>query len=235
VEEYSTKSYSDSDGKLNSSYSYELEKIIKDKNDFEVLKSLAKDANSSVIETTTGFSIFHVTEEATKPDFSNESTIRDVYNYLNTYEVGHIEDYYTKQANEFVTRASVDGFENACSQFNIQNNVLSSFPLNYGSASIANSIDTSIQGLSGCDSNEHFLQTAFSLKQDEISSPIVNDKSIIVLQMRSESLNDATEDVSFANEISAYDSSSVSSSIKESPKVENNVLQVFIKYFLNNE
>lgn len=230
-----TKPYSDSDGKLTMPYEYELEKIIKYPSDFEALKSLSVGETSKVIDTETGFSIFHVDEEKIVPDFSNDDTLGDVYDYLTNYEFGHIEDYYTARANDFIASSNVQGFQKSCAEFGLKSHSIAAFPINYGSTAIANSVNVGVQGLEGVDRNEHFLKTAFSLSENEVSTPIVNGRSLIVLQMLYETNDAPLETKSFSSEIKSFDSSSLSSAIKNSPKLENNVLQVFIKYFLNNE
>ncbi|MBR7064982.1 MAG: hypothetical protein IKI31_07550, partial [Treponema sp.] len=224
-----------SDGTLTSEYNYELEKIIKNESDFAALKELEKEQTSQVIETETGFSIFFVTAEKIMPDFNDTSLIGDVYNYLTSYEFGHIEDYYTNRANDFIATANASTFASACSSLNVEHQRLDAFPLNYGSAPIASSLDTSAKGLSGADINEHFLKTAFSLSENELSSPIVNGKSLLVLQYLYEqdaSDSETSDSSNLSQEISSFDSYSVSQKIKSSPKLENNVLNVFLNHLL---
>lgn len=236
VSEYSTQYYSDASGKLSNiyHYHYELERIIKNADDVDKAASLAKDETSGVIETNSGFSIFHADGNAEQPDFENADTLDIVSSYLNSYEVGRIEDYYMDIAKNFVTAAVARGFDEACIDFAVSKTMLDSFPLNYGSTSLANSVDTSIAGLSDADTNENFLQSAFSLKLHEISSPIVNGKNIIVLQLISEIVENAeSETDSLESQVASYDQTSSSSALMASPKLENNFLSVFLNNFMN--
>ena len=234
VNEYSTKNYSDANGKLTNSYRYEIERIIKNSDDVETVVSLAKDATSAVIETNIGFSVFHADGSASDPDFTNEQTVKDVWSYLRSNEAGRIEDYYTDIAKNFAAEAASSGFEEAAKKIGAANTAIAPFPLNYGNVAFANPVDTSIQGLSGADTNKNFLQTAFSLKSNEISSPIVNGKNVLVLQYTNEVKDEPSENAaSLAGQIASSDESSASSHLMASPKLKNDLFTVYFNYFMN--
>ena len=234
VNEYSSKNYSDASGKLTNSYGYEIARIIKNSDDVEKIVSLAKDETSAVIETNIGFSVFHADDSASDPDFTNEQTVKDVWSYLRSNEAGRIEDYYTDMAKNFAAEAAVGGFEEAAKKFNAANAALAPFPLNYGSVSFANSVDTSIQGLSGADTNKNFLQTAFSLKSNEISSPVVNGKSVLVLRYTGEVKDEPSENIdSIESQIVSSDEESASAALMASPKLKNDLFSVYFNYFMN--
>ncbi len=234
VNEYSSKNYSDANGKLTNSYRYEIERIIKNSDDIEKALSLAKDETSVVIETNIGFSVFHADGNASDPDFSNEQTVKDVWSYLRSNEAGRIEDYYTDIAKNFAAEAAINGFEKTAKKFNTVNADIAPFPLNYGNVAFANPVDTSIQGLSGADTNKNFLQTAFSLKSNEISSPVVNGKNVLVLQYTNEVKDEPSENAaSLAGQIASSDESSASSHLMASPKLKNDLFTVYFNYFMN--
>ncbi|MCK9169148.1 MAG: peptidylprolyl isomerase [Treponema sp.] len=235
VGEYSKKTYSNENGKLTDEYYYQLEKIIKNADDLKTVAALSKGTTSKPVETSEGFSIFYADNNAVQPDFSNDATIKDVYNYLNTYEAGHIEDYYTEIAKNFAAAASAKSFDDACRQFNLTKTELAAFPLNYGSVSLAGSVDTKNTALSGADTNENFLKTAFTLKQNEISVPVVNGKNILILQLTGESSEETPAEAStLKSETGNYDQSSASSALMKSPKLENNLMSVFFNNFMKN-
>jgi len=234
VNEYSTKNYSDANGKLTNSYRYEIERIIKNSDDVEKVVSLAKDATSVVIETNIGFSVFHADGSASDPDFTNEQTVKDVWSYLRSNEAGRIEDYYTDIAKNFAAEAASSGFEEAAKKIGAANTAIAPFPLNYGNVAFANPVDTSIQGLSGADTNKNFLQTAFSLKPNEISSPVVNGKNVLVLQYTDEVKDEPSENASsIERQIASSDEESASSHLMASPKLKNDLFTVYFNYFMN--
>ncbi|HAH63288.1 MAG TPA: hypothetical protein DCL73_14460, partial [Treponema sp.] len=235
VGEYSKKTYSNENGKLANAYYYQLEKIIKNADDLKAVTELSKGATSKAVETNEGFSIFYADNDAGQPDFTNDATIKDVYSYLNTYEAGHIEDYYTTMAKDFAAAASAKSFDEACVQFNLTKTEVAAFPLNYGSVSLAPSVDTKTAALSGADTNENFLKTAFALKQNEISVPVVNGKNVLVLQLTGETTEETTPESSvLKSEIINYDQSSASVALMKSPKLENNLTSVFFNNFMKN-
>ena len=100
--------------------------------------------------------------------------------------------------------------------------------MNYGNVSVEDKLDTSLEGLSGAATNENFLKTAFSLEKNEISKPIVNGRNILVLQFTgSEEQN--------ADEQTPFDSSYAQTALLESPKLKNNMSEVFFNYIMNND
>jgi hypothetical protein len=235
VGEYSRKSYSDENGKLTNSYYYQLEKIISNAKDLAAVTGLSKDKISGIIKTGETYSVFHCNGIALQPDFTDETTVKAVYNYLNTYESGHIEDYYTNTAKDFASAAAANGFDAACTQFNIKKYEIAAFPLNYGNTSVQKKIDTGDSGLTSADTNENFLKTAFSLKQDEISAPVVVDKKIAVIQLTDEENNTTiTDDKTITTELHSYDTSSAQTALMASPKLENNLTSVFFNNFMKD-
>lgn len=182
ISEYSEKNYSNTEGKLTYKYQYQIENILSNKDDMNTLASVAIGSVSDIIETSSGYTIFKSNAAVEQPDFTNTETIGTVGSYLSVYENTIIEDYFTNKAKDFTAAALNSDFASACTQFNIEKTEIAPFPLNYGSANIAHSVDTSIKGLANADTNENFLKTAFSLKQNEISSPIVLNNNVIILQ-----------------------------------------------------
>lgn len=236
VGEYSKKTYSDEKGKLTSSYNYQLEKIVKNADDLTVLAAMKETDPVKVVETAEGWTLFRADAAAAQPDFTNADTITAVNNYLTTYENGHIEDYYTNIAKQFAEAVKAKNFDAACKQFNVKKTEVAAFPLNYGSESVADKLDTSAAGLSGADTNESFLTAAFSLKENDVSVPLVLGKTVAVIQMTNQK-NDAekdTTDESVYAELGKYDNTAVSAAIMSSPKLVNNFSTVYFNNFMNN-
>ena len=170
-------------------------------------------------------------------NFNNEDTVKVVYNYLMSYETSHIENYYTETAKAFASVAKKNGFNAACKQFGVEKITVPAFPLNYGNLTVLNKIETSLNGLSGIASNENFFQKAFSLKMNELSEPIVNNRSVLVLQLTSKDTATENRENSVLNqEIKNYDIISEQSAILDSKKLKDNFDEVYYKYFdANNQ
>ncbi|MEE1059647.1 MAG: peptidylprolyl isomerase [Treponema sp.] len=237
ITEYSQKIYSTDSGKLTSTYQYQIARIIKDADNVKKLTDLTVDAVSEPVETTVGYSIFRLNAEPTKPNFNNEDTVKVVYNYLMAYETSHIENYYTETAKAFATVAKKNGFNAACKQFGVEKITVPAFPLNYGNLTVLNKIETSLNGLSGIASNENFFEKAFSLKMNELSEPIVNNRSVLVLQLTSkDTATENRENAVLNQEIKNYDIISEQSSILDSKNLKDNFDEVYYKYFdANNQ
>ena len=110
------------------------------------------------------------------------------------------------------------------------------FALNYGGLSVNTKLNTSLEGLSGCDSNEEFLTNAFGLKNGEYSKPIVNNRNVIVMQVSGTNLKAENPIPAEAlnDELVNYDTSSAQQALFTSPKLVNNVQDVFFNHMMKN-
>ncbi len=247
ISEYSGKNYSDSDGKLTNNSQYQIENILKNPEEAAKLTALVKDEISAVVQTLMGYSIFKNNGTPVQPDFTNEDTLRDVENYITIYEKSVIEDYYSDIARKFTALAKTDGIDAAAANYeNVTVEDIPAFPLNYGSVSLFEIMDTSSStALATADKDENFLTKAFSLKLNDFSDPIIISSKIVVLQYTGdeepetkESAEDAeaTEETgsnyhtSFVN----MDQNSCQQVIFQSPALENNFVTVYFDNFLNS-
>ena len=210
VSEYSTKQYSDASGKLNESYYYRLKNLIKSE------EQLAK-----------------ITE------LTSAEMLNVVQHYMSIYEAGIIEDYYINIAKDFSAKAAVEGFFSAAAQFNAQTSDIPLFPINYGNVPLLSPLPVQeVPQLSQETSNESFLQTAFSLTEGELSSPVVTGKNITVLRLKKIENDDVaaagTMNFMYPYYVSQSDSAAVQSYFMRSPHLKNNLFNVFFKYFINS-
>lgn len=228
VTEYSDCNYSNTEGKLTNNFQYQLENILNDKADLDKIAGLSVDSVSPVIQTVIGYSLFKADAAAVQPDFSTEEMLNRVTSYLNAYESSIIEDYFIAQANLFKSEAKATSFDAACEKLGIEKKEVAPFPLNYGSTSISASVDTSIAGLRGADENENFLKTAFSLKQDEYSDPMVLNEYVIVFQYTTSEKVDVEDNVpNVINSLSNFDNEAGNNAVMDSPKLENNFISTY--------
>lgn len=237
VAQYSNKSYSSTDsGKINNKYHFQIEKFLSNKDDMAKITALAVDAVSEPVKTSVGYTIFRVDSEAVQPDFKDTATINTVYNYLTSNEFSIIEEYYTKRANDFVEVAKSKKFDAAVTQFNAKKVEIPAFPVNYGDLSVISKLNTSLDGLSGASTNETFLKAVSKLKAGDFSAPIVNGRNILVLQLTKENVKpaDPIPAEALKDELSNYDAYSAQAALLASPKLENNLSEVFFKYMMNN-
>lgn len=234
-EEYSTKAFTNTEGKITNAYQYQIENILSNKEDLSIISNLTNGALSPVIATGNSFSIFKKNNDTQSPDFSNKETIDFVSSYMKNYESTIIEDYFTAKATDFTNEAMRSDFQSACQAMNIENVEIAPFPLNYGSVNITQSVDTSLAGLANADVNENFLTTAFTLSKNEISSPIVMNNYVVVLQYTGKEEADAENESPVAvSDIENYDASSADSFVMTSEDLENNFANVYFNYFMSN-
>ena len=234
VSEYSNNNFSNTEGKITSSYQYQIENILNDKADLAKLTDLAVSSVSPVIQTTSGYSIFKANAAPVQPDFENEDMKTRVSNYMTSYESGIIEDYFIAQANMFKSEATASSFDDACTKLGLEKKEVAPFPLNYGNTSVTGSVDTSIDGLRGADTNENFLTAAFKLKLNECSEPLVLSDYVIVIQYTSSEKSEINDDdkPTVINAIVTYDNDSAQDAIISSPYLENNFLTTYYSNLL---
>ena len=228
--EYSEKTYSSSAGKLTNASQYQISNILQNKDDLAAITGLSTGAVSDIIQTNTGYSIFKNNAAVTKPDFNSDELQRVVSSYISAYELTLIEDYFTAKANDFIKEAKASDFTSAAEKLNVKTSEISQFPLNYGNVSVLNSLDTSADGMSNADKNENFLKTAFSLKLNELSEPVVLNNNIIVLQY-TKAGSSVDDDVN-VNLLVSYDQTSATDSIMKSDKLEDNFLTVYFDNYM---
>ena len=235
VSEYSDKNYSNTEGKLNNSYQYQLEMILANKEDVAKLADLEVGKNSEVIQTTAGYSIFQANAKPVAADLESEEIKTVVSNYIKSYEATLVEDYFTAKATDFTSAAMNTSFEDACATMGVEKMVINPFPLNYASSSIASGIDYTLPGLSAAAENENFLKMAFSLKMNEISSPMVLDDFVVVIKYTNEVTTKDNEESSptIFTELDSYDESACQNAILKSPKLENNFVDVYFDNFMS--
>lgn len=232
----SQKIYSNDSGKINSKYHYQIEKFLKQAEDMEKLAALEEGAVSEPVQTSVGYSIFKANSAKTEPDFSSSETVRTVYNYLTANEFSHIENYYSETAKAFSSVAKTRGFNAAINQYGAKKVSVPAFALNYGGLSVMSKLNTSLDGLSNADTNKKFLSAVFALKDGELSEPVTNGNSVLVMQLAKSNIA-AEEPIpaeALNDELTNYDVSSAQAALISSPKLENNVSTVFYKYFMPN-
>lgn len=239
ISEYSLNYFTNSEGKVTSAYQYQIENLLVNKDDLAILTDLAVDSVTDVIETSNSFSIFKKNGETKTPDFEIDEYKDLVSTYLRNYEKTRIEDYFTAKANDFIAQAAKSDFDSACTSMNIKNVEIPAFPLNYGSVDIADSLNTSIEGLGSADTNEKFLETAFNLKMNEMSEPMVLNGYVAVIKYTTngteiddseteEAEDSENDDAAYIlSNISDLDQSSANSFILSSDKLENNFAEVY--------
>lgn len=106
VTDVSEKLYTDSEGKVTSSYYYQLKNVITNEDDLNKVLGLKNGEISDVVATSRGFTIFRCNGDYTTADTSKDETIDAVLSYIKAYEMSYIENYYTDIAKNFKADAA---------------------------------------------------------------------------------------------------------------------------------
>lgn len=224
----SQKIYSAPDGKLRTSYRYQLENILENSSDFNTIAGTAKDAMTGIIKTKTGYSIFRMDNASTAADFSKSEDLQVARNYIKTFEMSIIENYYLKLAEDLAAEASISNFSNACKKFGASKVEVPAFCVNYGNVELLNSSVTTTE-ISALPYNEDAYTKIAALKINEISDPMVLGSNIVVFRCEGIQNDDVAQPEDFESKITNIDRMSISTSFFKNPKVKENLSAAYIK------
>lgn len=238
VTTYSTRSGTDTAGKLTDSFRNGVNSLFADAKDLETVLALQPAAISPVVKADSSWAIVRCDAAPADPDFTDPSVIAAVTSWMNTNERGKIEDYFMAKAREFTTLAKTSGFDAACAASGIEKKATTAFALNYGSSSILRQIPAEANTeLASADKSEAFLKTAFALPAGDVSEPVLLGSNVVVLQLLEEKAADAAIlellPMYFNYYSSSWSQGSVSEVFLSSKKLENDFMQTYIKNFLN--
>lgn len=228
----SSKSYCDDNGKITSTFSYQLKNILTSDEDLAKIEALPVNGVSEITKTGNGYAIFRCDEAVSDPDLTDEEIIKNIKYYISYNEQGLIDDYYAGLAEDFALSAATNGFDEAAALAGLTKTEIPEFSINYGGNSFIGSLPfTNINELSSAATNEEFFKTAFSLKENEISSPMTVGNSIVILKLLKETIREDTEEDSslpyytyFVNSIATE---GFSTEMLKDADVENKVLDLW--------
>ncbi|EFW36914.1 hypothetical protein HMPREF9554_02614 [Treponema phagedenis F0421] len=188
----STKTGTDSAGKMTHSYRSDVNAMFPETTDLNAVLNLQPQELSAVVKTGSGFAIVRCDALPTEPDFASEEMRTHVFNYLLNNERGIVEDYIADEAKRFVDEAKKEsGFGAAAKKANLNVLTSKSFSINYGNVSVLPQLPRqSDPAFSGIERNENFFKTAFSLKEGQISDPILLGNQVVVLKLHEKKISD---------------------------------------------
>lgn len=170
-------------------WGYELESELAAAQDAQTLLSLKAGEISQVIKTASGsWAFFRAETPASEPDFDSPDTLKAVWDYMNKWERGRIEDAAVLRGKDLAVDAAARGFVSAAGSYGLTVRESTPFPLAYGDAFSSGS--TSLfrkiagEGLEGASTNEKFLTAAFSLPAGAVSEPLLLQNAAVVLRVK---------------------------------------------------
>ena len=236
---HSKDGYADKGGDMGIKMIHELSMDISDEAAREQVVALARDEYSDIIKTDSSWSFFHVNDAVQEADASDPAVMEKVRSYVRNYERGRMEDWAIAQADGFIARANEIGFEEALAEHSLSKRSFGPIPLNYGSVDLFTPITSqSVTELASADKDEYFWKVAFSTPVKSPSRPVVQRSNVLVLFPTEETEIEAEALESIVSIFNSYWLHSASESalqqhIMNSPKLEDNFLDVYFRYFMD--
>ncbi|MBO4319614.1 MAG: peptidyl-prolyl cis-trans isomerase [Treponema sp.] len=106
VSQKSEKLFTDENGKLTSSYWFQLRSTVANEEDLSKITSLSAGEYSEVIPTLRGYTVFKCDSTKASANADNQDTLDAALTYIKSNERGVIENYYIELARQFITDAS---------------------------------------------------------------------------------------------------------------------------------
>lgn len=186
---HSKDAWADQGGASGPRWGYELESELAQAQDAQALLALTAGEVSRVYKTASGsWAFFRAEGPAAEPDFASPDTLKAVWDYMNKWERGRIEDAAVLRGKDFAVDAAARGFLSAAGSYGLSVRDAGPFPLSYGDAFSSGSASLfrgiSGEGLDGASNSEKFLSSAFSLEAGAISEPVLLRESAVVFRVK---------------------------------------------------
>jgi len=242
---HSKDNYADMGGDMGIRMVHELNFDIPEESVREQVLLLGKGGYSNVIKSSTGWAFFRADEAVQDADFSDSVTMEKVRSYLRNFERGRMEDWAIAQANSFGALVSEYGFEEALfiqeteREVPVERRSFGPIPINYGSIDLFASIGSqSVTELTNAASDENFWTVAFSTPVNNPSKPVVQGSNVLVLIPTEETEADESALASINSMYNSYwmnymAEQSLQQHFLNSPKMEDNFIDVYFRYFMN--
>jgi parvulin-like peptidyl-prolyl isomerase len=189
----SKDSYASGGGAMGWQYRHDLELDFDKTEPVDTILALRQGEISEPIEGKFGWMIFRCDEAAIPIDMGLEEDRQAVRTYLERYEAGLVQDYFLQEAKDFVSRARQDGFTKTAAAEGLTIDVSTFFPMNYQNAFVWKPVRSETQTASDTNAplsealySEEFFTAAFSIRQGEVSEPVVVGSYVVVLSLRAE-------------------------------------------------
>jgi hypothetical protein len=234
--------FADRGGDMGIQYVYDLEREITDAAMRENILSLGRGELSAVVNLKDSWVFFRIEDELKLADFEDTATMDRVRSYMRNYERGRMEDWAIAQAQEFITEAKADGFDNTVRWRRKEKDNIGPLPVNYGSVMLFTALETFnislLRGdeLSKLSKNSSFWKSIFSTPLNTPSEPLVHGSKVLVFFPVEQADIDEEKAEEAASMYSDYWLGSITDRSLQpyflnSPRMKNNFLETFMKFF----
>lgn len=243
----SKDSFAANGGDAGERMAYELDALIPSATRDEIV-NLGPGALSSVIKTSSGWSIFRAQSAAVPADTSNPAVLEKIRQHLTVSERAIIETWLIARANDFVKDAQTLGFHEAAEKDGVRSYDFGPLAINYGNSPIFPGLSSSPSNsespeLQAAAKSKNFWKTAFSTPPGEASAPFVIDdslNSVLVIQPIAEIANDRVAEekarTTFTDTFLGEDAqNSARNAVFTSSKFQDNFFTHYVELFQGNK
>ena len=186
---HSKDAWADQGGASGPRWGYELETELAQAQDALALLALKPGDISPVFKTASGsWTFFRAEGASADPDFASAEVLKSVWDYMNKWERGKIEDAAVLRGKDFAVDAAARGFVSVAGSYGLTVRETGPFPLNFGDAFTSGSMSLfrkiPAADLAGASTSDKFLAAAFSKNAGTISEPILLKDSAVVLRVK---------------------------------------------------
>ena len=243
---YSERRRTDASGKILNNMRKDINALFPDAADLAAVLALREGEISAPVRTGISYAIVRCDGAETAPDFTLSETIAEVRAYMERNERGIIEDYIMTMAEDFSKDAARISFESAVAEHGRVQMETNRFSLNFGGEPVLPALAANSDAvLSTAARSEEFFREAFSLKEGEVSRPVMLDGGAVVLALSAEDAGEATEedagitDSLFRQMLAYYTADWAYTSIAEmyfaSDKFKDRFDATYLRYFVGGE
>ena len=245
----SEDSFASKGGSMGAYVYHELRIFFDDTEDLDRIMNLNAGEVSDLIVNEDGWYIYKCDEPASSLDMDNPEDLENVRVYIQRYERGSMEDFFTEKGIEFINIAEGENgtFTGAADSLNIEYHDTEFFPVVYGNPgfsfygnnfplftplSVADE-DTTLQYVS---SDAHVLKTMAGLNEiGDISSPLILDEAVVVLELLEQNTEpedeaeEATAGMYYDYAVNSWKQNLLAQGFLTSDKLEDNFYEEFGK------
>ncbi len=182
--EHSAGGLAEQGGDMGRVFAYELERDLTEPEDVEAVLSTTEGEISPVVETPAGWAFYRANASVRDFDSSDEQALEAVRSYMDTFQRGYVEDFVRERAASLAEAARQSSFEQAASQEGLEIAETPFFPINYGDSPYFSQLNQEEgEQIAEASRTERFYVEGFSLREGEVSEPIVLRQSVVVMRM----------------------------------------------------
>jgi len=232
-------------GKKGKTYISRLKMELINPEDADKIFALGTGSLSEAVQVPSGYALYRADTDAVAANPESAEDIQEIREYLNQYEKGTIQEYIEKAAQSAAEAARSESLDQEALALGKTIQETNSFPINfqgmifpssYGNFPVLNLVQTTDnQALSDAQNREEFFTKAFSLKEGEISDPIVLEDQVVILSLLSDNHEASTDmfGLYLPMLVQYYNNDDLRSYFIKPALFNDKFLQVYREHFMN--